>query len=540
VAATGGNLTGGTYDWLFTSGSSSNYYQNKWAGVTIAMNTLQMYTKEGATNNSITLVNGNWYTMNFEDLGYVSTRAIFMVTSAAPVTINTVSVPASVVANAPATINVVLSGVKSPEENIFIRYSTDAWATSAIIPVTVTGATGSATIPGQPAATVVSYYAFSTTLPAVTADYDLVTIKLNNNSGANYSYTVASPPPVINWANLQWPENGAIEVGGDFNVFGQALIPGVTGQPTPAPGLQAWVGYSTTNSDPSTWTNWIVAPYNAPAGNNDEFKANLGAAITGAGVYYYATRFQLNTGSYVYGGYSTPGGGFWDGTINVSGVLTVTEIPPDTITWANLQWPEFGSVSAGMDFFIFGQAYIDGVTGLPTPAPGLQAWVGYSSTNSDPSTWTNWIVAPYNAPVGNNDEFKGNLGASIVIVGTYYYAMRYKFNADPYVYGGFSTTGGGFWDGVVNKSGTLDVVTGIPEGKGAMQTVYPNPTSGELNLELAVPGMLNLTDAVGKPMLQKDIPSGRQQIDISGFSNGVYHLRIITGDQTTHHTIIKR
>ena len=28
VAATGGNLTGGTYEWLFTSGSSSNYYQN--------------------------------------------------------------------------------------------------------------------------------------------------------------------------------------------------------------------------------------------------------------------------------------------------------------------------------------------------------------------------------------------------------------------------------------------------------------------------------------------------------------------------------
>ena len=65
VAATGGDLTGGTYDWLYTSGSSSNYYQNKWAGVTIVMNTLQMYTKEGASNNNITLVNGKWYTMNF-------------------------------------------------------------------------------------------------------------------------------------------------------------------------------------------------------------------------------------------------------------------------------------------------------------------------------------------------------------------------------------------------------------------------------------------------------------------------------------------
>ena len=540
VAATGGDLTGGTYDWLFTSGSSSNYYQNKWAAVTIVMNTLQLYTKEGAANNNITLVNGKWYTMNFEDLGYVSTRAIFMVTSAAPVTISTVSVPASVLPSAPATIYVGLSGAKSPEENIFIRYSTDAWATSLVIPVTFTGSTGTGTIPGQTAGTVVSYYAFSTTLPTVTADYDLVTIKFNNNSGTNYTYTVAAAPPAITWANLQWPENGLIQLGADFDVFGQAFIAGVTGQSTPAPGLQAWVGYSTTNSDPSTWTDWIVAPYIAPFGSNDEFKANLGVAITSAGTYYYATRFKLNTDPYVYGGFSTTGGGFWNGTNNVSGMLTVNVTPPAPITWANLQWPEFGSVSAGMDFDVFGQAYIAGVTGLPTPAPGLQSWVGYSTANTDPSTWSNWIVAAYNAPVGNNDEFKANLGAAIIQTGTYYYATRFKSNADPYVYGGFATSGGGFWDGVINKSGVLDVVTGIPESNGIVKEVYPNPTSGELNIEQTIPVTIRLSDAIGKMILQKEVPSGHQHIDISGLRNGVYHLEIISGDHSTHQTIIKQ
>ena len=406
VAATGGDLTGGTYEWLFTSGSSSNYYQNKWAAVTITMNTLQLYTKEGTANNSITLVNGKWYTMNFEDLGYVDTRAIFMETSAAPVDISTVSVPVSVIANTPATINVGLSAAKCAEENFFVRYSTDGWLTSAIVPVAFTGTSGTASIPGQASGTVVSYYAFSTTLATVTADFDLVTIKLNSNSGVNYTYTVGAAPVVISFANLQWPDQGVINPGMGFDVFGQAYIAGLTGLPTPAPGLMAWVGYNTANTNPSTWTNWIVAPYNAPAGNNDEFKANLGLSLTTAGRYYYATRFRLNT--------------------------------------------------------------------------------------------------------------------------------------DPYVYGGYSATGGGFWDGVANISGILDVIVGIGELPGIVTTAYPNPTSGGLNIELSTPATLCFTSSIGNVVLQKEIPSGRQAVDISAFKPGVYHLQITTGNQVSHQTIIKR
>ncbi len=126
-----------------------------------------------------------------------------------------------------------------------------------VLPVTMTGTSGTAAIPGQPAATVVSYYAFSTTLAAVTADYDLVTIKLNNNSSTNYTYTVSVAPPSITFANLQWRGVGFIVPGLEFNVFGQAYIAGLTGLPTPAAGLQAWVGYSTTNTDPSTWSDWV-------------------------------------------------------------------------------------------------------------------------------------------------------------------------------------------------------------------------------------------------------------------------------------------
>jgi hypothetical protein len=455
VAATGGDLVGGSYEWLFTSGASSNYFNNKWSGVTVAMNTLQNYTYQGAANNSVTLVNNKWYTINWEDLGYMSSRAIFMETSAQPVNITTISVPVSVAVNTAASIAITISQAKSAEEIIYVRYTTDAWATSTAVAAAMTGTSGTALIPGQAAGTTVAYYAFSSTVAALTENFDLNTINKLNNAGLNYSYTVAAPPPAITWANLQYPASGAIETGQAFDVFGQALIPGVTGQTTAAPGLQAWVGYSITNTNPNTWTNWVVGTYNAASGNNDEFKADLGTVITAQGTYYYATRFQLNADAYVYGGYN---GGFWDGTVNISGTLTVTDpvVAPD-FDWANLQFPDSGSIEPSQDYLVFAQAFRSGITGQPTAAPGIQSWIGYSTDNTNPATWTNWVPAAYTGPSGNNDEFSSNLGTQLSALGTYYYASRFQLNTGDYFYGGYSVTGGGFWDGTTNISGVVEV-----------------------------------------------------------------------------------
>ena len=45
VASSGGDLTGGTYEWLFTSGSTGNPWNNKWGGVSVTMNGLQNYLR---------------------------------------------------------------------------------------------------------------------------------------------------------------------------------------------------------------------------------------------------------------------------------------------------------------------------------------------------------------------------------------------------------------------------------------------------------------------------------------------------------------
>ena len=129
----------------------------------------------------------------------------------------------------------------------------------------------------------------------------------------------------INWANLQWPGTGAIELGSSYDVYMQAnILNGITGASGLTYGLQAWIGYSTDNTDPNTWTNWIPAPFFGQSFDNDEFKAVLGSAIAAEGTYYYASRFQFGNGSFVYGGFSVTNGGFWDGTNNISGVLTIT------------------------------------------------------------------------------------------------------------------------------------------------------------------------------------------------------------------------
>ncbi|NVO19358.1 MAG: hypothetical protein HXX13_06640 [Bacteroidetes bacterium] len=647
VAASGGDLTGGTYQWLFTSGATSSPWGNKWGGVTnVTMNTLQNYNLGGA-NNGITISNGKWYTMNWQDNGYANTQAIYMETSAQPVNIQAVSVPVTATAGVPVTVTVTLSAAKCAEEIIYLRYTTNNWTSSSVLPVSMTGTTGTVIIPGQPDGTTVACYAFSSTLSSVTGNYDMVSIKINNNGGVNYSYPVGAPP--ISWANLDSPASATINPGQTVNVYSQVYIAGATGQSTAAPGVQAWIGYSLSNTNPNTWTDWVAASYVSASGVNDKYKATIGSSLA-PGAYYYASRFKLGAGAYVYGGYN---GGYWDGTTNISGVLTVSGAPPavttgsvssvtsatasiggtvvsdggatvtsrgicwstapsptilnshtsdgtgigsfsgsltsltpgttyyakayatnsygtsygDEVTfttlytvtfyvdmstfigtfvpgvdlvyiaggfpnalswnvpgsnpdlsmtqvgssltytvsislpagtypfkhfhnagwnggewtggtdrsvvvsgnmvvnsswggdleWVNLQWPLSGTILPSGDFNVSAQAFVShGKTGIVGGDPSLQCWIGYSTSQSDPSTWTHWVPASYSSAFNNaNDEFVANIGSGIAASGTYYYASRFKLGAGNYLYGGYNS---GIWNGTTNISGTLNIV----------------------------------------------------------------------------------
>ncbi len=223
------------------------------------------------------------------------------------------------------TVTLTLSGVKNANEHIYVRYTTDSWVTSSCIEITsFVSNQGTATIPAQAAGTTVSYYALSSIDDTPNAaDIDYLTLRLNNNNNANYSYKVGE----ITWCNLQSPSSGTCVAGGTYMVYAQVYAPGLTDAASQGTGITSWIGYSTSNTDPSTWTNWVVATYNPVTGNNDEYQANIGLPLS-PGTYYYASRFQLGNGPYHYGGYNS---GEWNGTTNISGTLTVTAAPTVTL-----------------------------------------------------------------------------------------------------------------------------------------------------------------------------------------------------------------
>ena len=95
------------------------------------------------------------------------------------------------------TVTANLSGSLSTGQDLYLRYSIDNFSTSTVLKLTGSGTSYSAIIPGStntPSENI-KYYVFSSGPSNVAANgsnADLYTINLNNNSGSNYSYTVAT------------------------------------------------------------------------------------------------------------------------------------------------------------------------------------------------------------------------------------------------------------------------------------------------------------------------------------------------------------
>lgn len=139
-------------------------------------------------------------------------------------------------------------------------------------------------------------------------DETTISITINNNN--------------VDWANLQYPGTGAFQTADTFNVYAQVWEDGITNGAGQGGGIAAWIGYSDTDSDPSGagWT-WISATYHGDSGNNDEYVVDLGNTLTTGGTVYVASRFSMDSTTYVYGGFNS---GFWDGTTNVNAAYDVT------------------------------------------------------------------------------------------------------------------------------------------------------------------------------------------------------------------------
>lgn len=197
----------------------------------------------------------------------------------------------------------------------------------------------------------------------------------------------------LDFANIQAPGTSTICEGQSLTIYGQVFEPGLTETAGQGAGISVQYGINTIDSNPSTWppSAWSSATYNPSSTvnpNNDEYQATLSNLTTGT--YYYAFSYTYN-GCTVYGGYNSAGGGFWNGTTNVNGVLVVN--PNITPNFSALP-----AICAGSTFPILPTASLEGITGTWAPLPNNLQTTSYTFTPSAglcalPST-TSVVVHP--------------------------------------------------------------------------------------------------------------------------------------------------
>jgi trimeric autotransporter adhesin len=179
----------------------------------------------------------------------------------------------------------------------------------------------------------------------------------------------------LDFANIQAPGTSSICEGNSITIYGQVFEPGLTQTSGQGSGISVQYGISTIDSNPSTWppSAWSIATYNSTSlvnPNNDEYQATLSNLTPGT--YYYAFSYTYN-GCTVYGGYNSTGGGFWNGTTNVNGVMVVSP----NIT------PNFSAlpvICAGGTFPTLSTTSLEGITGSWSPLPNNLQTTTYTFT----------------------------------------------------------------------------------------------------------------------------------------------------------------
>ena len=349
------------------------------------------------------------------------------------------------------------------------------------------------------------------------------------------------------YVNLQFPASATIGAGETVTVYGQVyeggltdVVPNIDGQ---APGIQAWVGTNADNTDPATWTDWTVATHNAGSiGNNDEYQANIGASLA-PGTYYYATRFRLNDGTYVYGGIdASNNGNFWDGTTYMSGVLTVT-LPADTLA---------GTYTASTERLETGAMYswsnevLDyaGVDTYNTTTVGA-----YYGAGGDPGTGATVAIVPVDAGytfsrVGNN------LLVATQSLGNYYTnevrqsPAQYAVSTINTVTGVITVEYSVFFSENTIERPFRSIYTPIPlsvaPNSSATFSYYPNPVKNMLVIAAAQEiTNVKVYNILGQVVLTSVLNVQQGQIDMSSLSKGTYVVKVSTDAEVKTIKIVK-
>jgi len=194
VAATGGDTTPGIHSFVVIG---QNSYATQWGGETINIdNTTVIPFFSGNTLgpvNTITFNNGyySFRLLDYTGQAHSNMELAVLKTAAPPVSISrSGQTPAVPSASQPVVVNIALSHSKSSQEHVYVRWSTDSFVTSHIVPATGSGSSYSATIPGQPAGTAVQYSLLTSTADLSSAVYSGVIDPLALSVSVNFKYIV--------------------------------------------------------------------------------------------------------------------------------------------------------------------------------------------------------------------------------------------------------------------------------------------------------------------------------------------------------------
>ncbi len=194
----------------------------------------------------------------------------------------------------------------------------------------------------------------------------------NTTSAGTWEIDNVSVAVPLSYYNLQWPPSGTIESWWNYTVYAQCWESGLTDSPGQGAGIECWIGYSLVDEDPNGSANftWVMANYDSDQGNNDQYSTNLGADVPMApGTYYYVARWRFNNGPYTYGGFNS---GAWDGTTNVSGVLTINASAAAS-TWTGAvdnNWFDAGNWDNGVPGYITDATIPAGLVNYPVIPSG--------------------------------------------------------------------------------------------------------------------------------------------------------------------------
>ncbi len=357
------------------------------------------------------------------------------------------------------------------------------------------------------------------------------------------------------YVSLQFPATLEFAIGENGTVYGQVyeagltdVVPNIVGQ---APGITADVVVSPLgqNTNPNTWTTIIPAGWNAAfVGNNDEYFATIEGNLD-PGVYYYAMRFRLNSGAYVYGGINSNGdGNFWDGTTFVSGVLTLNAPPAP----ANDLCADAVMLTAGQTFEVnpvMGTLY--GATDTaPNPScsgfADLDVWYtvtvpasGNITLETQPiagSPFTDSIMTVYSGTCGALTELGCNDDGGVdnmslisltgLTPGAVLYVIVYKYSFN---------TEGNFMISAYDQS----LKTKSFDSNGF--TYFPNPVKDVLNLSYAKSiDSISVYNLLGQEILTKQVNASQSAIDMSAFANGAYMVKVSSDNQVKTIKVIKQ